>query len=308
MDPVKLTHFLTVLETGHFARAARQLGLTQPAISKSIKALENSLGVPLFQRGQYGAQPTEFANRLARHARLIVAEGALARTEMDALRNATAGHLQIGSSVNFARDILPAAIERYRRRWPDVAISVEVGLSGSLFTDLLNGRLDFVVSAPPATLKVDEGLCQEYLIDEVDAFVVGSQHPLTDRTEIALADLLTFPWVVPKSGGRWEQIHAVFAAAGLPPPQRLVRTESTVLALRLLSHGPYICLLGRGIFEPEVEIGLLTELRLPHSIEKRPAFLTTPARTKLRLAAINIIAILRDICKSIAERPHESHG
>jgi DNA-binding transcriptional LysR family regulator len=297
MDPVKLSHFLAVLETGHFARAARQLGLSQPAISKSIKALESSLGVQLFQRGQYGAQPTEFGNRLARHARLIVAEGALARAEMDTLRTASAGHLEIGASVNFARDILPAAIERYRRRWPDVAISVDVGLSSSLFNDLLNGRLDFVISAPPTTLKIDDGLAQEYLLDEVDTFVVGSEHPLVDQPEIGLADLLAFPWVVPKSGGRWEQIHAIFAASGLPPPHRLVRTESTVLALRLLSHGPYICLLGRGIFAPEVEAGRLTELRLPHLIEKRPAFLTTRAHAHSRLSAVNMITILRDICR-----------
>jgi DNA-binding transcriptional LysR family regulator len=299
MDPVKLAHFLAVLETGHFARAARQLGLSQPAISKSIKALESSLGVQLFQRGQYGAQPTEFANRLARHARLIVAEGALARAEMNALRSATAGHLEIGASISFARDILPAAIERYRRRWPDVAISVDVGLSGSLFNDLLNGRLDFVISAPPTTLNVDEGLSQEYLLDEVDAFVVSSQHPLADQPEIGLADLLGFPWVVPKSGGRWEQIHALFASSKLPPPHRLVRTESTVLALRLLSHGPYICLLGRSIFAPEMEVGLLTELRLPHLIDKRPAFLTTRASTQSRLSAVNMITVLRDICSKL---------
>lgn len=296
MDPVKLMHFLAVLETGHFARAARQLGLTQPAVSKSIKALETSLGVRLFERGQFGAQPTEFANRLATHARLIVAEGELARSEMSALRNATSGNLAIGASVNFARNILPAAIEQYRRRWPEVRISVEVGLSPALFTALLNGRLDFVVSAPPAGFRVDEALSREYLFEETDALVVGSAHPLVSRASVHLADLLAYPWVVPQLGGRWEQINAAFIAAGLPPPHRLLRTESMILALALLSTGPYICLLGRDIY-PEVASGALTELQLPVLAEKRPAYITTRLRTPLRLTAQNMVTILRGLCE-----------
>lgn len=301
MDPVKLTHFLAVLDAGHFARAAKALGLTQPAVSKSIKALEASLGVRLFERGQFGAEPTEFANRLATHARLIVAEGALARSEMSALRNATAGNLVIGASVNFARNILPAAIEHYRRRWPEVVISVEVGLSPMLFTALLNGKLDFVVSAPPAGLQVDEALSREYLFEETDALVVGSGHPLVGRPSLGLADLLAYPWVVPQSGGRWEQINAVFIAAGLPPPHRLLRTESMILALALLSTGPYICLLGRDIY-PEVTSGTLMELQLPALTEKRPAYITTRLRTPLRLTAQNMVTILRNLSRPSSER------
>ena len=132
VDPVKLRHFLAVLEAGNFARGAKSLGLSQPAVTKSIGSLEGQLGVKLFERGRFGAQPTEFATLLAGHARLIFAEGALARAELAARSRAEQARLAVGASVSLSRT-LPAPIAKFRARWPEIVITVEVGLSASLF-------------------------------------------------------------------------------------------------------------------------------------------------------------------------------
>src|ERR1700740_2589040 len=138
VDPVKLRHFIAVLDTGSFARAAEGAEISQPAISKSIRVLEEALNLRLFERGRAGARPTRYAELLAAHARVILAEYALAEAGMRAFRHADHQQIPTGASLSLAQTLLPRAIARFRRRWPDVTLSVEVGLSTPLFGRLLN--------------------------------------------------------------------------------------------------------------------------------------------------------------------------
>lgn len=295
MDPVKLRHFLAVLENGNFGRAAQRLGISQPAISKSIASLEKALGFPLFVRGRQGAQPTASADILAGHARLILAEGKLAQAEIRALGNAAAGGLAIGASVSLAQTLLPQALNRFRKRWPDVVVSVDVGLSPSLFDALVAGELDFIISAPPAISAYDDIVRQDYLLDERDALIMGADHPLADDPAPSLAALAAFPWIMPRRSGRLRHIHAIFASAGLPPPAQMLRSESTELARGLLNSAPYICLLGDTIFQAEIEAGAFRALHDERFALTRPAFLTSRKRSRPRPAARNLATILREV-------------
>lgn len=295
MDPVKLRYFLAVFDARHFARGAAQIGVSQPAMSKSIAGLERSLGVTLFERGRFGAQPTAFATLLAGHARLILAEGELARAELAGLRNADAGVLRIGASPSLAQTVLPAAIGRYRRRWPGIILSVDVGLSAGLFDQLLAGDLDCVVSAPSPGLAIDDALDQHFLFEERDILVAGAHHPLAGRERLDLAELRSFPWIVPRRSGRLEQIHRVFAAAGLPPPEAMVRSESADLARGLMLREPFVCLLGAGILAWELDTGVLRELSDPGFSVTRRAFLTSRRRSRMSPAARNFVGIVRGL-------------
>lgn len=295
MDPVKLRHFLSVLECGNFAGAAQRVGVSQPAISKSIASLERSVGVPLFVRGRQGAQPTASADVLAGHARLILAEGQLAQAEITALSNAAAGRLAIGASVSLAQTLLPQALARFQKRWPDVVVSVDVGLSPSLFDALVAGDLDFVISAPPVVSAYDDIVRQDYLLDERDALIMGADHPLANDPAPSLSALGAFPWIMPRRSGRLRHIHAVFASAGLPPPARMLRSESTELARGLLNSAPYICLLGDTIFKAEIETGRFRALHDERFALTRAAFLTSRRRSRLRPAAGNLATILREV-------------
>lgn len=303
MDPTKLRYFLAVLDAGHFARAATTLGISQPAVSKSIKALEDDLGVRLFERGQFGAEPTRYALQLATRARLMLAEGRLARAELDAMRGARAGRLAIGAGISFAYRVLPIAIDRYRRRWPGVSLSVDVGMSEPLFSALQRGEFDFVISAPPVALSLQTELQQEKLFDEVDSPVVGRGHPLLSIPPTSLADICGFPWLVSARSGLWESICARFIQAGLDPPKDVVRIDSEVLAKALLNQGPYICLLGRELYALELQQGLLFEIPIEGFGDTRPAYVTSRRRSPLQLAAQNMIQIIRNVCE---QESHET--
>lgn len=292
IDPVKLRHFVAVLDAGTFALAAQRMSISQPAISKSIRAIENRLGVPLFERGRAGARPTDQATLLGTHARVILAEYALADAELHALGEADAGALAIGASLSLAQSLLPDAIAAFRRRWPEVTLSVDVGLSEPLFARLLEGELDFVVSAPAPGFPVDARIERTFLLEEVDALVVGAHHPLLAKADIALADLLAFPWIVPRRSGRIDRIHAVFAAAGLPPPADMLRAEASELARGLLMTAPFICLIGASVLGFDIETRRLATLPDLGFGVTRPAYLARRRGTHVRLPARNLSTLL----------------
>ncbi|MFT3966223.1 MAG: LysR family transcriptional regulator [Sphingobium sp.] len=292
VDPAKLRHFIAVLDAGSFALAAQRLRLSQPAISKSIRAIEERLGVALFQRGRAGARPTDHAAILEAHARVILAEYALAQAELNALGKANDRGLAIGASLSLAQSLLPGVIARFRRRWPDVVISVDTGLSAALFGHLLEGELDLVLSAPEEGFVVDARISRTFLFEEEDALVVGVDHPLLAQPGLALADLLSFPWIVPRRSARLDRIHAVFAASGLPPPAHLLRSESGDLARGLLAKAPYICLIGTGVLGQEITNGQFAILPDLGFGTKRAAHLSQRRGARLSIAARNFAALV----------------
>lgn len=299
VDPIKLQHFLAVLDKGSFALAAQTSGISQPAISKSIRALENALSIQLFERGRAGSRPTHYADVFASHARVILAEYALAQAELHALSKASNQEIAIGASLSLAQNLLPKAIARFRHRWPEVRMSVEVGLSASLFQGLLSGDLDLVLSAPEAGLAIDARIDQAFLSEERDALLVGARHPLLERTEVALSDLLEFPWIVPRRSARLDRIRTTFAACGLPPPSYILRAEAAELARGLLIEAPFICLIGTNVLRSEIEAGKLATLPDLGFASSRPAFLSTRRSSRQHPAARNLAAVLKEVAREM---------
>lgn len=292
IDAVKLRHFIMVLDSGAFALAAQRLGISQPAISKSIRAIEDRLGVRLFERGRAGARPTEQAALLGAHARVILAEYALAEAELRAFGKADGSALAIGASLSLAQSVLPDTIARFRRRWPEVVLTVDVGLSAPLFVQLLEGELDLVISAPEPGFAVDDRIDRTFLLEEQDALVVGADHPLLTRETILLGDLLAYPWIVPRRSARIDRIHAVFAANGLPPPAYTLHAESSELARGLLMKAPFICLIGATVLGLEIEAGRLATLPELGFVSTRSAYLARRRGSRLSLAARNFSTVL----------------
>lgn len=295
VDPAKLRHFIAVLDTGSFARAAQATGISQPAISKSIRALEHAVDMRLFERGRAGARATSNAELLAGHARVILAEYALAEAELRALNQADQSGLAIGASLSLVQTILPQAIARFRRRWPDEPLSVEVGFSQPLYEGLLSGNLDLVLSAPEKGVVIDTRLSRTLLSEEMDALVVGANHPLLERDRMDLGDLLDFPWIVPRRSTRLDHIQAVFAANRLPPPAYMLRSESSELARSLLTQEPYICLIGKAVLQTEINAGALATLPELGLVDKRLVFLARRRSSHQRPAARNFGLVLQEM-------------
>lgn len=251
--------FLAVAEQGGLHAAARVRGQTQPALSRSLRRLEADLGAPLFERHAGGMRPTVFGQRFAVHARRVAAEAQQARDAVRQLRGEAGGRVRYGSSAAPALLLAPAAIARFRHRWPDVALQGRSGLLHALAPALRDGDLDFVL-APLPDGPLDPGLQARTLLVSETVLVARRDHPKARvRTLKSLADtafVAAAPPGLPGAG-----IHAAFARAGLGAPRIALQTDGLVDTLAMLAAGEGVAMLPAAL----LKAGLLREplVRLP---------------------------------------------
>jgi len=186
MDLLQLEHFLAVVEEGTFTRAAERVSRTQPAVSQSIKKLEEEIGGPLFARDLHDVSLTEAGKTLVDYARRMVRARDDAMRELGALKTLKTGTLNIAAHESAAVYLLPAPLRRYLTRFPDVRI----GIYRSPLPDIPRQVLDrevhvgFVKEEP----SFHELKCIEVHTDEM-VLVAAPRHPLAQRRDIHIRDL-----------------------------------------------------------------------------------------------------------------------
>src|SRR5580704_10515920 len=129
----QLEVLIAVAQLGNMAKAAEQLAITQPVVSKTISDLESTLGVRLFDRNRRGVEPTIYGRALLKRSVVVFNDLRTSVTELTFLSDPTAGELRIGSSEAVAAGMLGVIIDRLSRRHP--RLTFEVTLGGGL-TDL----------------------------------------------------------------------------------------------------------------------------------------------------------------------------
>ncbi|MFB7668081.1 LysR substrate-binding domain-containing protein [Kitasatospora sp. NPDC056138] len=146
-DPVQLRSFLAVAQTGGFTRAAQRLGLRQSTVSQHVRRLEESTGRRLFLRDTHSVELTAEGEAMLGFARSILEanEQALAYFTRTPVR----GRVRFGASEDFVYTELPQILRTFRRGNPQVDLELTVGLSGLLYEQLSDGRLDLVLAKRP---------------------------------------------------------------------------------------------------------------------------------------------------------------
>lgn len=305
MDPQKLQHFLSVYDTGSFSRAAALNNVSQQAVSKSVAKLEESLAVKLFERGAFGAEPNSFGHALARRAKVITAEARLAAAEISALRGADRGYVRIGLGWSFLPRIAPILIDRFSERQPGITLSITSGDSKTLHQKLLQGDVEFVASAPPADMNIDDAIETEELFDDRDVIMMRRGHPLADKADLTLEDLASQTWLASMQlREQWERICNIFLAAGLSPPAKYVDIDSVILAKSTLLQSNSIMLMAKELVatETEREDYFLVE-DTPFS-NSRNAFLAFRRNSVLQPAAQSLKNELLAACRSVVGMRH----
>ncbi|WP_109356350.1 LysR family transcriptional regulator [Sphingorhabdus sp. EL138] len=297
MELSRLQVFLAVMDSRNFARAADLVGISQPAISKNIKKLEDHLDVKLFERGRHGAEPTKYAQAIEQRAKLLLTESRLIQGEVEALRDSHKGQLMIGGAPPFMPKILPEALYLFRRRWPDVHINIDHGLSPNLFPALERGEFDFIVSLPPAQLLHSELTSIELMYKHEQRLVIRRDHPLSETDHISLEQLAEYPWIVTRGLGNWKKISSAFLMAGLEPPKIAAETSSDTLTKAMITQDNYICALNNNIFALEEKNGILIGISHPSLFEPRQAYITYRRRSPLSAPARNMIEIIKNSIK-----------
>ena len=142
MDLKQLEYFVNVVDLGGFSRAARVLGVAQPAISRQVRSLEVELRQNLLLRNGRGATPTEAGKRLLGHARGILQQVDRARRDVDETKGATVGKVVVGLPPTISRHLTVPVVREFRQTYPRASLSIVEGLSSTIQEWLAVGRVD----------------------------------------------------------------------------------------------------------------------------------------------------------------------
>jgi len=193
--------FVAVAEMRNFSRAAEQLYISQPAVSKAIQELEYQLGLSLFNRVGRSIQLTEAGEVLHANAQAIFAAERAAETALDQMRGLEHGYLAIGASRTIGSYILPAVLGAFSRLYPGINLFLDIGNTPQIAEKLLDARLDTAFVESP----VDPASFHQYhWRDDRLVVIAGSHHPLVNKQPISVDQLREVTFLVrePESGTR----------------------------------------------------------------------------------------------------------
>lgn len=252
-----------IVDTGSFIRAASELGVTQPALSKSVARLERTLGVRLLERRARGVVATPYAVALLHRALPALAELRAAEQEIEAMRGGVGSSVVVGLAPAAAHGLLPRVIEALRQAERAISLRVSEGLAEELTQGVRTGKLDFAITTQSAGLHAPELSIQAL---HEDRFVVCGpvDHPLTQGSQPASPQALaTVDWVLAPMGGLLRaEFDDCFLNQNATPPKALVETWSVSISKGLVKEQGFFSFLPVSVMAAEQRRGELALLKL----------------------------------------------
>ncbi len=253
MDLKQLEYFVSVVDLGGFSRAARALGVAQPAISRQVRSLEVELRQSLLSRNGRGAVPTEAGKRLLEHARGILQQVERARRDVDETKGASLGKVVIGLPPTVARQFAVPIVRAFRQHYPGASLSIVEGFSSTIVEWLAVGRVDVGLAynpVPAAAFEVrvllEEPLC-----------LIGPRTDFRLTRRLRLADLPRFALILPSQPNAIRRlVETRLASLGLRP-QVAMEIDAVPAILELVAEGH-----GFAVLPPRALQGAATAARL----------------------------------------------
>ncbi|WP_199266481.1 pca operon transcription factor PcaQ [Antarcticirhabdus aurantiaca] len=301
MSAVRLRHlraFVAVARQASVGRAASDLSITQPAVSKAIRELERILGVELFDRARRGAVLSRFGEMFLRHAEASLSA---LRRGLEEVEGATTEHalpVRVGALPTVSARLLPSAIRRYQAHGFGAVPRVVTGPNDYLTQQLRQGDLDIVIGRmgePEATT----GLVFEHLYSEPLVFAVRADHPLAGAP-LSPGALGAFEWLLPPPGSVIRPVvDRFFAAFNLPRPARIVETVSLAFSRRYVRTSDAIWVISEGVVLEDLQSGEFARLAFDTDDTMGPVGVTLRAGISLSAPADVLLQELRAVAAEI---------
>lgn len=287
---------VAVVEHGSIRAAARELHLTQAALTKSLRLLEEDSGVALLIRKSRGVVLTEAGQRLHARAQLVMRQVALAQDELQQAQGHNEGTVRVALTPYLMLTVLGEAFTWFRKRYPRIQLRLIEGLVARVLPGLRDGTVDFAIVADSGDVTPQEFQCTRLKKDQ-QTLVVRAGHPVLRQP--TAAKLVELEWVLPGpfSQGMDEGLLAMFRQAGVAPPRQITRCDA-MAAMALVRQTDALSVMpapllaqpeGHGLVElslrsmraPDIELVLLSPPDVP----------LTPAAAYLARCLTDVIAV-----------------
>jgi DNA-binding transcriptional LysR family regulator len=287
--------FLAVGTFGGFRRAADALRVTQPAISARIRALEESLGVPLFVRSKTGLALSAAGRALRPHAEQLLHAVASARQAVHDLRPSSGSAIQIAAALSICTYLLPDVLKRFHSAHPKVMITVRSGHSKEVLEMVLGGQAEIGLARSlhhPAVETLS-------LRDDPLVLVTRPESPIARARRATLDDVAAQPLIFFDRGSSdWTLTHGLFRRAGLVP-NVVLEVETIETAKRMVERGMGLAFLPH--------LAVVHEIRRRHLVAVEVAAAETLSRSldvihpRQRPLSAEALALLKTLRAAVGE-------
>jgi len=233
---------MIVAQAGSMAKAAKQLAVSQPAVSKAVADVEHALNVRLLDRSSRGIEVNQYGRAIITRGLAAFDELRQGVKEIQFLSDPSAGEVRLGTGEGLASALVPSVIESLSSKHPLMTFQILTGERATQLEGLRDRKIEFSICRLH-DIPQDEFKTQ-VLYDEVFVVVAGAKNPLSRARKIKLADVILQPWALPPldtSSGFL--IQKAFLAKGLKLPRSTVFTFSQQLRLNLVAAGRFLTVL-----------------------------------------------------------------
>jgi len=254
LSPTRLRVLTELADRGSFSGAAEALDYTQSAVSKQVAALEREVRTQLVVRDLRPVRLTPAGEALARHARAVLQQLAVAEAELDAIAALETGRLRVGTYASVGATLVVQAVAAFRKRHPAVELTLVEAGRDKLVEDVRSGELDVaaVFDFPALRLTVDHGLEARQLLDEAHDLVLPPDHRLARKRKVTIADLRDEDWLFPTLGpdSPTQKLFTAACAAAGYEPRIVFRVNDCEMYQALIAAGVGVGFLPRLALHP----------------------------------------------------------
>jgi len=292
---------LRVAEKGSLRAAARELGLSQPALTHNIGELERELGAALFERRSHGMTPTPVGQLFLRRAKVIASESRRAREEVAQFLGSDQGEVVACLSIVAHLVLLPMALPLFEQRFPRARLRVIEGSFPAVESRLRDGSVDFFIGPSP-----DAGLSREFaleqLFDNTRAVYARRGHPLAQAR--SLAELAEARWITTGATDDAEaKLAEVFARHGLPAPRVVAQAESMLSMLMMVMSSDALAISLRQYAEFPLTRSALQVIAIQEALPAPRVVVIRRTALPLTPAAEHLVDMFRRASVAYAGRP-----
>ncbi|MEE9138138.1 MAG: selenium metabolism-associated LysR family transcriptional regulator [candidate division NC10 bacterium] len=290
MNLSQLKAFLAVAQDGSFSRAAEKLYLTQPAVSKQIQALEEALGMRLFDRVGRSILLTEAGNILRDHAHIVFQTLEEARETINQLRGLQRGHLRISAASTIGTYMLPQPLGELKAQFPGIEISLAITNKARVVQQVLNHEVELGFVGPP--VEPAELEREEYLLDEL-VLILAPTHRLAREESVGVAELAEEVFILREQGSGTREIMEEELGRVHVSLKKAMELGSTEAIKQAVAANLGVSIVSKFAISLEILQGRLAVARLPDLNLSRQLFVIHHGGRTLSPAAQEFGSLLR---------------